>query len=354
MNPRLLLGAALALVPVAAPRGQATPAPTPLLAVERIWDRAEHCAFTDLVVVGERRYVSFREGTRHVFGSPGLIRVLGNAGDGEWRSVARIAEDGSDLRDPKLELLPDGRLMLNVGASRYVGNELRGHSPRVAFGDAATGRFGALVPVTLPASIVTGADWLWRVTWHGETGYGVVYHPRSESGALHLVRSTDGLVYELLATLALPLGGDLPSAPNEASLAFLSDETMVAVVRCDGPTVGSFVGYAKPPYERFEWQVIGRRLGGPDVIVLEDDRVIVGTRGFPTTPVAGPGRVDDGRSTVLFEVAREGAVSDLVTLPSGGDTGYPGLALDGDELLVAYYTSHRGTAAIHLARVRAR
>lgn len=354
MNLQLLLGAAFALVPLAAPRGQATPASTPLLAVERIWDRAEHCAFTDLVVAGERRYVSFREGTRHVFGSPGLIRVLGNADDGEWRSVARITEDDIDLRDPKLELLPDGRLMLNVGASRYVGNELRGHSPRVAFGDAGTGRFGALVPVTLPASIVTGADWLWRVTWHGGMGYGVVYHPRSEGGVLHLVRSADGLVYELHATLELPRGKDLPTSPNEASLAFLSDGTMIAVVRCDGAMPGGFVGYAKPPYEQFEWRVIGMQLGGPDLIVLEGDRVIVGSRGVLTAPVNGPGRVEPTRSTVLFRLARDGAVSDLITLPSGGDTGYPGLALDGDELLVTYYSSHRGTAAIHLARVRAR
>ena len=33
-------------------------------------------------------------------------------------------------------------------------------------------------------------------------------------------------------------------------------------------------------------------------------------------------------------------LSELKTLPSGGDTSYPGLVIEGDNLYVSYYSSH--------------
>ena len=43
--------------------------------------------------------------------------------------------------------------------------------------------------------------------------------------------------------------------------------------------------------------------------------------------------------------------SDVAVLPSGGDTSYPGIARDGDSVMVSYYSSHEGRTSIYLARL---
>ncbi len=50
------------------------------------------------------------------------------------------------------------------------------------------------------------------------------------------------------------------------------------------------------------------------------------------------------------DVAR-GRLRELVTLPSGGDSSYPGLVWHDDRLHVSYYSSHEGHSCVYLAEV---
>ena len=104
-NPFLLLLPAVSLAAGCGPPG------AQLVSVQKIWDRAPHSAFTDLVRFQDRWFCTFREGESHV-SSDGTIRIITSA-DGEmWSSIAHFPrKPGQDLRDPKLELTPDGRLM---------------------------------------------------------------------------------------------------------------------------------------------------------------------------------------------------------------------------------------------------
>ncbi len=127
--------------------------------VTKVWDRGKHNAFTDLVRFKDRWYCSFREGDAHV-GGDGELRVLSSADGTQWESVALLAEKGIDLRDPKLSVTADGRLMVVAGGSVYEGKKLLGRQPRVAF--SKDGRQWT------PTKRVLGeGEWLWRVTWHG-------------------------------------------------------------------------------------------------------------------------------------------------------------------------------------------
>ncbi len=114
------------------------PLPSPaagpeLVSVEKIWDRAPHNAFTDLIRWHDRWYCTFREAEAHV-GGDGRIRVLESADGRRWEPVALLAEEGVDLRDPKLSITPDDRLMIVAGGSVYRGTRtLMGRQPRVAF-----------------------------------------------------------------------------------------------------------------------------------------------------------------------------------------------------------------------------
>src|SRR4051794_25898159 len=104
-----------------------------LISVRKIWDRGAHNAFTDLIRWRGRWYCGFREADAHV-GGDGKLRLLESADGQTWEPVAVIAEEGIDLRDPKLSVTPDDRLMIVAGGSVYLGTKtLQGRQPRVAF-----------------------------------------------------------------------------------------------------------------------------------------------------------------------------------------------------------------------------
>jgi hypothetical protein len=110
----------------------AQPAEPTLLSVARIWDGGAHNAFTDLIRWRNRWYCTFREGDAHV-GGDGRIRVLVSADGERWTSAALVGETGIDLRDPKLSITPDDRLMIVAGGSVYEGTRYIGRQPRVLF-----------------------------------------------------------------------------------------------------------------------------------------------------------------------------------------------------------------------------
>src|SRR4051812_9385266 len=83
-----------------------------LLESRKIWDAAPHNAFTDLIRFKGAWYCCFREGAAHV-APDGAVRVITSMDGEKWTSIARLMRDGADLRDAKLTITPDGRLMLN-------------------------------------------------------------------------------------------------------------------------------------------------------------------------------------------------------------------------------------------------
>ena len=137
-----------------------------IVSIERIWDRATHSAFTDLIQFKGRLYCTFREGDGHIPGLNGLIRVLRSDDGANWQSIALLEERGIDLRDPKLSVTPDGRLMINCGASTYHGSQRQAIDSRVAFSEASGEKVVSVQKVVLPTDITKHWDWLWRVTWH--------------------------------------------------------------------------------------------------------------------------------------------------------------------------------------------
>ncbi len=93
-----------------------------LVEARRIWDQAPHNAFTDLARFQNRWFCAFREGKTHL--SPdGALRVITSPDGGKWESAALITSPDSDLRDAKITVTPDGRLMLCGAEVRLVGSK---------------------------------------------------------------------------------------------------------------------------------------------------------------------------------------------------------------------------------------
>ncbi len=90
-----------------------------IVSVQKIWDKAPHNAFTDLVRFKNLFLCCFREGNGHV-GGDGVIRILLSSSGDTWVDYATLAEPGVDLRDPKFQITPDGKqLYLLLGGYVY-------------------------------------------------------------------------------------------------------------------------------------------------------------------------------------------------------------------------------------------
>jgi hypothetical protein len=315
--------------------------------VRKIWDAGKHNAFTDLIRFKDRWYCTFRESDAHV-GGDGKLRILTSTDGIKWESAALLSEKGIDLRDPKLSITLDSRLMIVAGGSVYEGKKLLGRQPRVAFSRDGT----SWSPTQ---RILNEGDWLWRVTWHNGKCYGVSYdasqrstreaqeaatsgkaEPGPADWKLKLVASTDGVKFDLITHL------DVPGHPNETTLRFAVGGTMTALVRREGGNKKGWVGASKPPYQEWAWKELAVQVGGPNFIHRPDGTTIAAVRLYDGKVRTALGSLD----------VPAGKFEELLTLPSGGDTSYAGLVWHEDRLWVSYYSSHEGKSAIYLAKVK--
>jgi len=240
--------------------------------------------------------------------------------------------------------MPDGRLMLNCGGSIYEGTTLKGKRSRVSF--SADGRNW-----TVPQPILPDGEWCWRVTWHEGVAYAAAYNAKgpikdpSREWTMTIYRGTDGVNWTLLKVL------DVPGLPNETTLRFAADGTMTALVRREAGDKRGWVGHAPLPYTNWTWQPSDHRFGGQNLQLLPDGRWIVGTRDY-TGVEAGKPDAKGGARTIVAELRPDGGLTRLVTLPSEGDTSYPGLVWYEGKLAVSYYSSHEGKTSIYFAVVK--
>ena len=300
-----------------------------LESVKRIWDRGEYNSFTDLVRF-ERKWVCvFREGTAHA-GDVGAARVI-VSGDGEtWESAALLREDGIDLRDPKVSIAPDGRLMLLIGGTIYTSQENPIRRSMVSFSRDAR-RW------TSWQQVVPDGHWLWRVTWHRGVGYGA---SKLGDGSIpkrgFLWQTRDGVRYELIHEFDVP-------GMSETTLRFTNADEAIALVRRTGPGGGNaWIGASNPPYTQWRWSETDRPVGGPNFLIHRDAQMWATSRVYAEQPTTG-----------LFRMTRD-RLELVLTFPSGGDTSYAGMVWHEGVLWMSYYSSHEVKPSIYLARVRLR
>ncbi len=325
------------------PAAEPTGAGVEVQEVRKIWDRGEHNAFTDLIHWRGRWWCTFREAEAHV-GGDGAIRVLESADGRAWTSAAFVTEKDIDLRDPKFSVTPQGRLMINCGGSVYLGTKvIKGRQSRVLFSD--DGRTW-----TPPRRVLAEGEWLWRVTWRDGVAYGAAYDnmpkthggPRPDEWPLALYSSRDGVAWERIAPLAVT------GQPNEATLRFLANGDLVAMVRREGgDRMGTF-GFASPPYRAWTWQPSNYRFGGPNFIAAPGGGWIVSTRDLTGVPAGST----KGARTIVARLEPGGALKALATLPSDGDCSYAGMVWHEGRLWLSYYSSHEGKSAIYVAQVK--
>lgn len=302
-------------------------APAELVSVSKVSDRLPHSAFTTLVRFHERFFLAFREGSSHV-SSDGAIRILSSFDGDKWAEQARLDYPVADLRDPKLTVMPDGRLMLIAGGAMHPPSDYR---------------FKTFVWYSYDGREWTSAEvvgepnvWLWRVVWHAGKALGFGYGTGSDRFFRTYLAPREH-EFQVLNPNAAP--GDYP---NESDTVFLPDDTAVCLLRRDGTANTALVGTSHPPYRSWTWKDLGTRIGGPALIRLPDGRLIAIVR------------LLDGRerTSLCWLNLETTKLEEFLTLPSGGDTSYAGVVWNNDLLNISYYSSHEGRTAVYFAKVK--
>lgn len=325
-----------------------------VLSVRRIWDRAPHNAFPDLIRYRNQWFCAFREGATHL-SNDGKTRVISSTDGEHWNAEALLIASPAlmelqNLCDTSLSEMPDGRLML-VAAAWHTGwpkpAPLMVHT--VAWFSADGRQWEGPVKIGDPNIC------LWKVIWHKgqafSAGKGVAAATR---GQLHLYTSADGRQWEICVKQIYPIVAGI--WPDESSLTFLPDDTMVCLTRrhyadtqrqnTDSWLCPAALGVSHPPYTEWQWRELGRPFAAPILLALPDGRLLAGGREW-TGPNWG-----DQRWILCEEDPASAKLSVIGTLPSGGDSSYCGMVHRDGIIHVAYYSSHEGKTNLYFARLQ--
>lgn len=315
------------------------------ITVYKIWDKAPHNAFPDLFLFKNEFYCSFREAGSHVDNTnSGKVRIIKSADGKNWKSVALFEiGEGVDVREARLSVTPEGRMMAIVAGGVFKDGQYLMLAPYVSFSDASGESFSPLQKVMFGDGITPGLDWIWRVTWHRGTGYGVMYSAkyemvggkRNRSMSAQVVSTRDGKHFERVSPL------DIDGSPNESTIRFDKKDRMYVLIRRETEDQMGALAESAPPYRDWTYHRLAFRLGGPNFLFLDDKKLLIGSR------------LHEGKSTstALHLTDLRGKAIKTTKLPSSGDNSYPGMVIHKKKLWVAYYSSHEGKSAIYLTSI---
>lgn len=344
----VLLSSGLITILLLACQAERPPFSYPLRTVSsvKIWDRAFHNAFVDMIDYKGQLLCAFREGDGHVTGKKGKIRILGSKDGTAWSPMGFLKKKGIDLRNAKFSIRPDSLLVLTGLGTDYQGKVYEWHTWVAYSVDGKTW--------TPPRKVrgIPSNNWFYDLTWQEEYGYsmpmmagtdpltGVV---QSRQRTMALFRTTDGMNYE-------QVGDTLPLSPlvGEGLVRFKPNKEMFLLIRDGGGhSVSGYYGKGNPPYDSLSIFPLDHGLGGPNLLYLPNQSWLLGTREWPEER---PDCLNEA-VTVFMRLEENGNYQRLFVLPSEGDTAYPGLVVKNNTLHITYYSGHEGWPSIYYSQV---
>ncbi len=296
-----------------------------------IWDKSPHCAFTDLVEYKGRVYCCFREANKHVPDNAseyGCIRIVETTDGNSWKSIGTVSDPDFDLRDPKLTVTPDSRLMLLYGRSTQdYANSIHPWTMAKFISDEeiSSGKINNenSYEISIDGDQKLSNYWLWRIKWIGNTAYGIAY--KNDRYPI-LVKSTDGINFSVEAVLDV-LG-------NEADIEILPDGRMLVVMRAQNGN--GFIGLSYEPFDKWEWIETSNLIHCPAMLTI-DNKIYVAGRSI--------------WGTMLFGY-RDTDIEPLVLLPIGGcDNAYPGIICRDNQIWISYYGESNNNISVYLSKI---
>ena len=299
-----------------------------LLDIKRISKPAAHSAFTDLIEnpfdkSSKTLLCCYRQATNHVSADGLLIILTIDKKSFRVLTRVRIQENDADLRDPKFSY--DGkRLILTTYAKTYLDSGKMVTKMLTYFSTTGQSWSGK-------NSFGNSGWWLWNHAWFNSQAFGFAYN--RPSNTLSLYKGDPTRTMQLHKDDVFNLNKQGKGYPNESTILFNDKGNASVFLRRDADSFSAQFGTSKPPYTKWEWHDLGIYIGGPAAVALSANLFIVAgrhvdweTRQFTT-------------KIWLFDSELK-KLTQMYTLPSSGDTSYPGLVVEGDHLYVSYYSCH--------------
>lgn len=293
------------------------------------YNDGRHNAFTDMTEWRGQYYLGFRNGAVHgdLDRDMGKIFVMRSDDLKKWDFVAVISTDRDD-RDAKLVVFND-RLYCFFGSWQTAGGGY------VHWVQSHVSWTNDGLHWSDPTPIYKPGFWLWRPRVHEGAFYGVAYtatRPKPDARESRLVTSTNGIHWEEVTTLTRE------RMMGEADILWPKEGGVWIISRTgDGPS--SNAAWFRSEGNLTQWQVDHEVLDGlmhSPAMVQWKDRVFL----------AGRGGKRNAWDTSVWEITPSGS-KHLITLPSSGDTAYPGLLVDPASLetdapafFVSWYSQH--------------
>lgn len=295
---------------------------------------ARHSAFTDLLSYKNQLFCCFRQAETHI-SADGKIKIQTLDGQGQIKYQQQLALRDVDLRDPKLSVTPDGKMLL-IAYARHINAEGNTHYGQPCCWFSSDGKSWSS-----PRYFAEKNWWLWRVTWHKGTAYGFAYNRGQQK--IKLYAGDPRRAFHCIQDEALSFDKHGLGYPNESHILFDQNNVARALIRRDADSCTAQLGIAKPPYTRWQWHDLGEYIGGPAMLALNKESYLAGGRYWA-------GHIP---KMALFELNHQRkTMKPFAILPSAGDSSYPGMQKVGKDIYISYYSSHiDGRSQIFLAKL---
>lgn len=293
--------------------------------VRKIYGDGRHNMCPFLVRWKGDYWLAFRNATNHR--SQDGDHIIMKSPDGvKWKQAFRF-DDGPDDRDPQFLATRD-RLFLYDPVSAG-GNKARTLAKYTDDG----------LTWTKAKEIYKAQYVLWRPFESGGKFFAAGFKGRVPGKERHaeLITSTDGLDWTTVSTIRAGQSESEPTVhilPDGKGITFLRD-----VARGLGVVLTS-----EPPFKTWKQGEYTIYLAGQSAYTFKGVNYLISR----TVEKTAKGEIS---SVTVFTFDTNGKLQPYCTLPSGGDCAYGTAVKDGNDMMIAYYSSHEGSTNIYLARV---
>ncbi|GEA05991.1 hypothetical protein KUL42_07520 [Alteromonas sp. KUL42] len=306
----------------------------------RISKPADHAAFTDLHKnpfdpSDNTLFCCYRQARNHV--SPDGVIIIVKLSKVNFQVITRerLILPDFDLRDPKFSF--DGsRLLVTAFAKTNIADGNR-QTKMVSFVSTTGYSWSS------SNSFGKTGWWLWNHAWKKGEAFGFAYNRAAQY--ISLYKGDPSRSMDVYRENVFGLTKSQKGYPNESAFLFDSNENALVFLRRDADSFSAQFGTSSTPYVKWQWHDLGIYIGGPAAVALDDDNILVAGR-----------HIDWHKrefTTRLWHFnTKTKSLTEMLVLPSSGDTSYPGLVLEGDTLYMSYYSCHvDNQARVYLAKL---